>query len=270
MALRDPGQGGGPVRDLALYEQLIRQGTEKADERGSAIDHVTARRVALWLLPRSQEEPAFMRGLIRFAKTGAITYDLKNQLRYRARSASHPSRPYAGRLLQYAVARGMDLGPIGDDFAAVCDQIDQADAMLADLHDRVRNRHPAAPGHPVPGASGQQHIAMARHDPASQTVSFILDVATANAAIHAISAQAADREARTREIQQISQALPAGSYGRRNREAIATRETRIATRLRAIERAYRTALDGDATRAPELTQILPPAGKTPDREMELE
>jgi hypothetical protein len=210
-----------------------------------------------------------MRGLIRFAKTGAVTHDLKNQLRYRARSASHPSRPYAGRLLQYAVARGTDLGPVGTDFGAVCDQIDQADAMLADLHDRVRNRRPDS-RQPAPDTNGQQYIAMARHDPDSQTVSFILDVTTANAAIHAISAQAADREARTREIQQISQNFPAGSYGRHNREAIATRETRIAIRLRAIERAYRAALDGDATRAPELTQILPSTDRIPNREMELE
>jgi hypothetical protein len=266
---RDPGPLGRPARDLALYEQLIRYGTEKADERGSAIDHVTARRMAIWLLPRSQEEPAFMRGLIKFAKTGAVTHDLKNHLRQRARSASHPSRPYAGRLLQYAVARGTDLGPIGDDFAAVCDQIDRADAMLADLHDRVSNSR-RQHRQPVPETSRQPLIAMARHDPASQTVSLILDTATANAAIHAISTQAADREARTREIQQISQNLPADSYGRRNRDAIAVREARITTRLRAIERAYRTALDGEATRAPELTQILPPTDRTADYEPEME
>jgi hypothetical protein len=266
---RDPAPPGRPARDLALYEQLIRYGTEKADERGSAIDHVTARRMALWLLPRSQEEPAFMRGLIKFAKTGAVTHDLKNQLRQRARSATHPSRPYAGRLLQYAVARGTDLGPIGEDFAAVCDQIDQADTMLADLHQHVSNSRRQR-RQPVPETTRQPLIAMARHDPASQTVSLILDTATANAAIHAISAQAADREARTREIQQISQTLPADTYGRRNRDTIAARETRITTRLRAIEHAYRTALDGQATRAPELTQILPSAERTPDREIELE
>jgi hypothetical protein len=256
------------VRDLALYEQLIRHGIVEADGCGSAIDHVTARRMAIWLLPRSQQEPDFMRGLIRFANTGAVTHDLKDQLRYRARSATHPSRPYAARLLQYAVARGSDRGPIGENFGAVCDQIDRADALLADLRDRVQNNRRSR--QPASRNPREQLIAMARHDPASQTVTLILDTAIASTAIHAISAQAADREARPREIQQISQTLPEHSYGRQNRNAIAIRETRITVRLRAVERAYRTALDPDATRAPELTQILLPADRTPDREMEPE
>jgi hypothetical protein len=97
-----------------VYQKLYKfQGIEKTDERGSAIGHVTARRMALWLLPRSGEEPGFMGGLIRFAKTGAVTHDLKVQLRHRARSASHPSRPYAARLLQYTAARGPGTGPVG-------------------------------------------------------------------------------------------------------------------------------------------------------------
>lgn len=257
------------ARDLSWYEELIRNGIAEADGRGSAIDHVTARRMSLWLLPRSQEEPDFMRGLIRFAKTGAVTQDLKVRLRNQARSPSHPNRPYSARLLQYVVARGTDLGPIGNDFAAVCDQIDRADAMLTDLRDRVRNgeRLPET----NPGDARSQHlIAMARHDPDSQTVSLILDVTTANAAIHAITINAVDREARTREIQQSSEHLPENSYGRRNRETIAARETRIATRLRAIETAYRTALDPDANPAPELTQLLPQPGNARDRELELE
>jgi hypothetical protein len=36
---------------------------------------------------------------------------------------------------------------------------------------------------------------------------------------------------------------PLGSYGQRNRQAIATRETRVAARLRAVERAYRIAIE---------------------------
>jgi hypothetical protein len=68
--------------------------------------YVIAARNDGWLLPRSQQEPDFMRGLIRFANTGAVTHDLKDQLGYRARSATYPSRPYAARLLQYAVVCG--------------------------------------------------------------------------------------------------------------------------------------------------------------------
>ena len=67
---------------------------------------------------------------------------------------------------------------------------------------------------------------MACYEPDSQTVSLILDAATANAAIHAISVSAADREARTREIQHIAQGLPEDSYGRRNRETIAASKRR--------------------------------------------
>jgi hypothetical protein len=264
----DPAPAGRPARDLRLYEELIRYGIAEADGRGSAIDHVTARRMAIWLLPRSQEEPDFMRGLIRFARTGAVTHDLKDRLRYQARSPTHPNRPHSARLLQYAVARGTDRGPIGTDFGAVCDQIDQADAMLADLRQRIAT----SPRTRTTGrrdTSRQQPITMARHDPASQTVSLILDETTANMAIHAITINAADCEARTREVQHYAQTLPENSYGRQNRQDIAARETRIATRLRAIERAYRTALDPDATPAPEIPQMTPTTDP-PDRQFELE
>jgi len=44
--------------------------------------------------------------------------------------------------------------------------------------------------------------------------------------------------------------VPEGSYGRRNRQAIAARETRIAARLRAVERAYRIAIERDTTLEP--------------------
>jgi hypothetical protein len=88
--------------------------------------------------------------------------------------------------------------------------------------------------------------------------------------MHAITAHASDREAHIREVEQYGQQLPENSYGRRNRQAIATRETRIATRLRAIERAYRTAIDPDATPEIEPTEILRSAERMPDHELELE
>jgi hypothetical protein len=261
--------GRKPARDMALYERLISQGIAEADHRGSAIDHVTARRLAIWLLPRSQQEPDFMRGLIHFAHTGAVTRDLKQALRHHARSPAHPSRPAASRLLQYAIARGNDLGPVGPNFGGACDQLDRADAMLADRRDQVLDSR-LHPQQPQPALRGEQFIAMACYEPDSQTISLILDTATANAAIHAISTSAADREARTREIQHTAQNLPDGTYGRHNRETIAARETQTAARLRAIEHAYRAAIDHNSPPAPEPAQNRRPAGRTLDQELEIE
>ena len=76
-----------------------------------------------------------------------------------------------------------------------------------------------------------------------------MDATTANIAMHAITAHAGDREAHVREVEQYGQSLREDSYGRRNRQAIAASETRVAARLRAVEHAYRTATDPDA--APE-------------------
>ena len=45
----------GPLPDLPLYEQLIDDGIAEADNRGTIVDHVTARRLAIWLAARPQE-----------------------------------------------------------------------------------------------------------------------------------------------------------------------------------------------------------------------
>ena len=78
----------------------------------------------------------------------------------------------------------------------------------------------------------------------------ILDATTANTVIFALAGHADEREAHLREVQRHAQAWPEGSYGRQNRQAIAARETRIAARLRAVEHAYQTAIDRDATYTP--------------------
>jgi hypothetical protein len=111
---------------------------------------------------------------------------------------------------------------------------------------------------------------MARREPGSHTVSLLLDATTANLAMHAIAAHASDRESHIREVEQYGQHLPEDSYGRRNRQAIAARETRVATRLRAVERAYRTAIDPHATPALEPAEPLRSLGMAPDHELELE
>ena len=87
----------------------------------------------------------------------------------------------------------------------------------------------------------------------------------------AIAAHADEREAHLREVERSGRSLPEGSYGRRNRQAIAARETRVATRLRAVEQAYRTATErGTAYTPPEPTRTLRSPGLQAGRQIELE
>ena len=216
------------------------------------------------------QHPVLARGLARFARTGAISAELKTQLRIHARSGAYPDHFQAARLNRYAVSRGPRLGPVGENFGAACHQLDRADLMLADLRQRIWEGQ-IPPPQAWPETDGPPVIAMARRDPQSQTVSFILDATTANIALFAIAGHAGEREAHLREVQQHAQDLPEGSYGRRNRQAIAARETRIATRLRAVEQAYRTAIDRDATSTPsEPSRALRSAELQPGRQTGLE
>ena len=172
--------------------------------------------------------------------------------------------------MHYCAGRGADVGPIGENVGTACYQIDRADLMLSDLHDRARHGHSVS-GQAWPGTDGPRIVALAGRNPESQTVSLILDATTANIAMFAIAAHADEREAHLREVERCGQHLPEGSYGRRNRQAIAARETRVAARLRAVEQAYRMAIEHD-------TELMPPeptrACRTPenvaDREIELE
>ena len=114
-------------------------------------------------------------------------------------------------------------------------------------------------------------VALASHNPDSQTVTVVLDTATANAVMFAIAAHADEREAHIREIQSYGQTLPEGSYGQRNRQAIAARETRVTARLRAVEQAYRMAIERDAaSRTPGPTRSCRSPDHAADWAMELE
>ena len=241
------------ARDMDIYEQLMKEGIAAAARRRSPIDHVTARRTAIWLMSRPQQ-PEFRRNLLVFIRTGELTPTLKTQLRNTATRQGDAFRPHAARLVDYAAARS-DHGPIGPDFAGLCDQIDQADQTLDGLRQRVRTGR-GLPEPAWPDTQGPLPITIARYDSASQTVSFVLDAASANIAMYAISSHALDREAHTREVLQYSEKLPEDSHSQRARLDIAARESRIADRLRAIERAYRAALDYEATHGPKSPETI--------------
>jgi hypothetical protein len=233
-----------------------------------AIDHITARRLAIWLTARPQQ-PAFTQALAHFTRTGAFTRDLVVELRARASSANSPNRSEAQRLLQYAVSRGPDLGPIGTDFGANCDQIDRADAMLIDARERARNitrQHKQ----PAQEPATPTVTARASRDPGNPTITLSMDAATASMAIYAIATNAADREEYAREAERFSQGLPEGSYGKANRQAIAARETQAAARLRAVERAYQIAMGRATTAIPGYGITPSEADQAADRDMELE
>ena len=141
--------------------------------------------------------------------------------------------------------------------------------MLVSL--RERTRESCGTAEPARPDTAGQPLALARRDPGSRTVTLVLDAATADIALFSIAAHADEREAHVREVERFGRTLPEDSYGRSNRQAIAAHETRVAARLRAVEQAYRTAIDHATTyRPPDLTQTLRTPEHHPGGQADLE
>ena len=115
----------GPRRDMSQYPQLISDGIVAAERRGTAVDHITARRISLTLLSKTSD-PQLSRGLTQFDRDGTITVDLWESLHRYARRNHHPDHSYFVTLREYTAARDTEPGPLHANFGAVCDRVDRA------------------------------------------------------------------------------------------------------------------------------------------------
>ena len=258
----------GPRPDLPLYERLIDDGIAAADAHGSAVDHLTARRLAIWLAARPQQ-PSFAQGLARFINTGAIQRDLRNQLRLHARSASYADHAQAARLLRYCVDRDADPGPVGASFGAACHQMDRSDLMLAGTRDRTwhgtgRRAEQAEQeiGRPRPWPTMTRK---ARPSPSCWTPSPRTSPCTRSPLMPK------NAKPTSAKFSSTPRTCPKAPMAAATARPSPTAKPRITTRLRAIRQAYQAAIEHDS----EATASEPPgplllAERAADRERDLE
>lgn len=96
------------------------------------------------------------------------------------------------------------------------------------------------------GNATDEPVAEVYPDEEDRTVTMLLDSKTAAVLLYAARLLFTNCEAHAREVRLAAGQLPEASYGRKNREEIAARQERIASRIRALDLAYRQAVD-DAT-----------------------
>jgi len=185
---------------------------------------MSARQLVICRQP-GRKHPSSPKGLVHFLQTGAISQALQTQLRIHARSGNYPDYSQAARLMDYCTGRGVHLGPIGENIGHAYDYLYRADLML--------QTSISGPGKvsPAPNKRGQiptDSRSLPRPtDPENQTIGIVVDAAATNTAIFATSARRRERSPRPRS--RVVRPEPAeGSYGRRNRQAIAADETRVA------------------------------------------